>query len=294
MYLPHIVTFAICAVLLLYCAVAIHALSMRNLGMSPSAIAIAVPLLMAPSFVLAGYWHERGNIDKREAALTFPWLIVLMVVIPLVVVVSAHLGAQLTDPLFQRMDERLGFNVPAIMAWASRHPHIQQILGRSYSLLFWLLATASLLPPLMGKLKAAQEFLLANAFVFLLAIPLFAVFPAIGPWVGYHFAANSAQQACEASIRALHQSVHPDGVKVFGIVCFPSFHVIWAVLSAMALWSIRWLRLPAFVLAALIVISTLTTGWHYGVDVLGGLLLCTIAVMGARWIVRMASTQQTN
>lgn len=258
---------------------------MRKLGMG--AIAIAVPLLMAPSFVPAAYWHEHRNIDKREAALTLPWLIVLMVVIPFVVVVSARMGAQLADPLFLRIDERLGFDVPAIMAWASRHPYAQQILGHAYSLLFWLLATACLLPPLMGKRKASQEFLLANAIVFLLAVPLFAVFPAVGPWVGYHFAANSAQQLCEASIRALHQSAHTDGVKAFGIVCFPSFHVIWAVLSAIALWSIRWLRAPSAILAALIVVSTLTTGWHYGVDILGGLLLCGIALAGARMLLRL-------
>lgn len=288
--MPHVATFAICALLLLYCAVAIHALSMRSLGIG--AIAIAVPLLMAPAFVPAAYWHQHGNIDKREAALTLLWLIVLMVVIPLVVVVSARLGTQLADPLFLSMDERLGFNVPAIMAWASRHMYAQQILGHAYSLLFWFLATACLLPPLMGKRKAAQEFLLANAIVFLLAVPLFSAFPAVGPWVGYHFAANSAQQLCETSIRALHLSAHADGVQAFGIVCFPSFHVIWAVLSSIALWSVRWLRVPAVILAALIVVSTLTTGWHYGVDVLAGLFLCLVAMACARLVLR-ATRQQT-
>lgn len=276
--------------LLLYCAVAIDALSMHNLGMG--AYAIAIPLLMAPSLVPVAYWHEHGNTDKREAALTLPWLIVLMGIIPLTVVVSARVGGQISDPLFVHLDERLGFNVPAIMAWASRHMYAQRVLGHAYSLLFWFLATACLLPPLMGKRKAAQEFLLANAIVFLLAVPLFSAFPAVGPWVGYHFAANSAQQLCETSIRALHQSAHADGVQAFGIVCFPSFHVIWAVLSSIALWSVRWLRVPAVILAALIVVSTLTTGWHYGVDVLAGLFLCLVAMACARLVLR-ATRQQT-
>jgi membrane-associated phospholipid phosphatase len=56
-------------------------------------------------------------------------------------------------------------------------------------------------------------------------------------------------------------------------VCFPSFHAAWAVLAALALWSVKPLRVPAVVLASLIVISTVTTGWHYAVDTLAGVSL---------------------
>jgi hypothetical protein len=52
-----------------------------------------------------------------------------------------------------------------------------------------------------------------------------------------------------------------------GIVCFPSFHVIWAVLSGWSLWSIKPLRILGAELASLVVV---TTGWHYVCDVLAG------------------------
>jgi hypothetical protein len=286
-HLAHIVTLAICFVLLLFCAVASHFFSMHHLGMS--AILIAAPVLIAPSLLPAACWHQQGKIDKREAALTLPWIFLLMTIIPCVVVVSARLSMPLRDQAFMHLDQHLGFNVPAIMEWASLHPNVQHILNRSYTLLFWMVALAVLLPSMMGKRKAAQEFLLANAIVFLFAVPIFTCFPAVGPWTAYHFPANPAQKICELSIRALHLNSSSSAVEAFGIVCFPSFHVIWAILSAIALQSIKWLRIPAAILAGLIVASTLTTGWHYGTDVLGGLLTCALSLWIARAVLRLQS-----
>src|SRR5262249_55436 len=61
-----------------------------------------------------------------------------------------------------------------------------------------------------------------------------------------------------------------------------------AVLAAAALWPVRYLRWPAAVLAALIVVSTVTTGWHYVSDVLGGLALAALSLAVARGYLRLA------
>jgi membrane-associated phospholipid phosphatase len=53
--------------------------------------------------------------------------------------------------------------------------------------------------------------------------------------------------------------------------------VFWAAVAAYALQPFRLLRYPAILVAALITVSTMTTGWHYGVDVLAGLLLAAIS-----------------
>ena len=164
--------------------------------------------------------------------------------------------------------------MPTIVAWTSAHLCIGAILNHSYSLLFLLLPVAAVLPAVMGY-RSAKRFLIANTIAFVVALPMFALLPAIGPWVGFHTAGSAAQSACEASIMAI-RSGHPAAGA--GIVCFPSFHVIWAVLSAAALWPMKPLRIPATVVATLIVISTVTTGWHYVVDSLAGMILAAITL----------------
>jgi membrane-associated phospholipid phosphatase len=67
-----------------------------------------------------------------------------------------------------------------------------------------------------------------------------------------------------------------------GIVAFPSFHVLLAILTAVALSAIRWLRAPAWAMAVLVGLSTLTTGWHYLVDVIGGIVLAIVSVGAAK------------
>jgi membrane-associated phospholipid phosphatase len=62
----------------------------------------------------------------------------------------------------------------------------------------------------------------------------------------------------------------------------PSFHVIWAILCAAALWGYRPLRVPVALLSIMIVFSTLTTGWHYFTDVLAGVVVAAIAMVIAR------------
>ncbi len=71
-----------------------------------------------------------------------------------------------------------------------------------------------------------------------------------------------------------------------GVVAFPSFHVILAVLSVIALWNLRWLRWPAFAFGTAICISTMTTGWHYAIDVIGGLAVTYLVYILARLVLR--------
>ena len=72
-----------------------------------------------------------------------------------------------------------------------------------------------------------------------------------------------------------------------GLICFPSYHTILAVLAAAALSRVPYLCPTAFVWAALIVFSTVTTGSHYVVDVLAGLLVAAMLMNAAGTISRI-------
>ncbi|MGA8870701.1 MAG: phosphatase PAP2 family protein, partial [Candidatus Acidiferrales bacterium] len=213
--------------------------------------------------------HEKKNYERRDAALVFSWVAGMYIFMQCTPIFAGGLHFPLKDRLFASLDARLGVNVVAIVLWMGFHPVLRGVLDRSYDLLPPFLLVAALAPALLGKKIAAERFLAANAIAFVTAVPVFCLLPAIGRWAGLGFPASSAQAACEQAIFAMRGGSHS---ATAGIVCLPSFHTVRAVLSASAFCDWRLLCGPATVLAILIVVSTLTTGWHYAVDVLAGLV----------------------
>jgi membrane-associated phospholipid phosphatase len=211
-----------------------------------------------------------------------------MALVPMVVEVAARACLPLRDGWFVRMDQALSVSVPAITAWSNAH-RSGRLISSTYPLLLWVLPVALVLPVVFGRAKVAREFVLANAIAFAIGLPLFALLPAVGPWYGFHTAGLPVQLALQNELLALRgSSSHP--FQLAGVICFPSFHVIWAILVARALWAFRWLRWPAVALCSLIALSTLTTGWHYFADVLAGGLLAVFAIACSDAIACSATT----
>jgi hypothetical protein len=249
-------------------------------GISGRVIAIIVMFAMVAPLPI--YWHEKGRTVLREAALVLPWELLLAATLSFPVLIAARLRMPLQDSLFGRLDQAVGANVPRIVAWADHH-WLGAMITRSYPWLLPLLAVAVFAPPLMGKVKHAREFLLGNLVAFAIGVPLFALLPAVGPWYYYHLAPNPAQASCWAQLLSLRlPGPYLFQEQAAGIVCFPSFHVVWAILCAAALWGFRPVRIPVACLSLMIIASTLTTGWHYFTDVLGGILVAAASMAIAR------------
>lgn len=243
---------------------------------------IAITIAIVATLPLPLYWHEKGKLHLREAAFTISWALLVVACIPFLVAIAGRLGARfpLQDLHFAQLDQSLGINVPKIMAFAERLG-VAYPINRTYMLLSPFAAFAFLLPALTGKPLPARRFVTSNLISFAIGLPLFVIFPAAGPWSGYHFPPGIDRFACEAGLLQLREA----GPYIFhpaGVVCFPSFHVIWAALAAHSLWEFRWLRIPAAVLAGLIVVSTMTLGWHYFVDVFAGLAVASAAIILSR------------
>jgi hypothetical protein len=252
-------------------------------GSGWQSIAVVGAVLLPVSLLPAILYNDRKQFDKRNAALTLPWVLMLVGIIPSMAVLSVRFEFPLRDAWFAKLDGAFGVRVSIIAAWVSSHSLLHAISDRSYDVLYVLLPAAMFLPPILGKREASESFIIANLSAFLISFPVFTLLPAIGPWAGSGFTGNDGQKAVEAAILALHSGSHT--AAAVGVVCFPSFHVIWAVLSAYSLRSIFWLRIPAAVLATLVVISTVTTGWHYVVDVVAGFLVCGVSLLVARALV---------
>jgi membrane-associated phospholipid phosphatase len=71
--------------------------------------------------------------------------------------------------------------------------------------------------------------------------------------------------------------------KMEGLVTFPSFHTVLAIITAYAFRGFRLLALPALVLNGAVIVSTLPEGGHYLVDVLAGALIAAAGIALVRW-----------
>jgi membrane-associated phospholipid phosphatase len=247
-------------------------------------LVVATPVLLAPMLVPAAWWHQYKNAEKRDAALMLPWAMLLAALVAQMAATAATFQFPLRDMLWYKLDLNLGIRVPAVMAWAARHPGLQHFLAWCYDQLHPMMLVAILMLPLLGRRKSAERYVLGNALGFVIGLPFMVFLPAVGPWVTWHFPPTLPQSICESGILLLrHGSIPPDAL--FGAtVCLPSFHTFWALLTAQALWTFRLLRYPAILLAMFIITSTLTMGWHYGVDVIAGFLLATLCTALAGWI----------
>jgi hypothetical protein len=239
--------------------------------------------LLALGVVLAGavpfplYLREKGRPGHADAILALMWGAVLIALVPVSVEVGARLELPLQDALLVTMDKAVGMSVPGIALWSATHG-TGWLVSSTYPLLLWILPVALFLPALAGRAKVTREFVLSNLIAFAIGLPVFALMPAVGPWYGFHTAASHAQLAVQGELLALRNSA-THAFQLAGVICFPSFHVIWAILAARALWTFRWLRIPSTLLCAMIALSTLTSGWHYFADVLAGSVLAAFAIL---------------
>lgn len=231
--------------------------------------------------VLAVYWKDENRPRLLDSILVIPWILLLIPLIIFPMLIAARLRLPLQDAHLMRIDQLFGINVASIALWAQHH-RLGSLISESYSFLIYLLIPAALVPALTGKLKRAREFVIANLAGIAIGMALFALVPAVGPWYVYHFQPRPDQAYCQAQFFLLRSPGPYYFGKGAGVVCFPSFHVFWAIVCAYSLWDFRFLRPLVALVSTLIILSTMTTGWHYFSDVLAGMILAGLSIAIAR------------
>jgi membrane-associated phospholipid phosphatase len=254
------------------------------------------PSLVVWGFLLAGaafYWWRREERLSNVFLMVF-WGLLLGSLQALPVFIAARQNAGLHDALLARVDAALGIEVPTVQSLMEQLPALRRFLEIAYNMLLPLMALAIIVPPLCGRMDRAKEYAVSCLAAALISLPVFAVFQAVGPWAHYSFPPNDAQARYMRLFFALKAEgwFELEPTISEGLVTFPSFHTILAVLAALALRSTPYLRWPAGVLASLIALATVTTGWHYVADVVGGLLVAGVSVAVARGYLWLESGRQ--
>lgn len=243
---------------------------------------------LGAAFLGALLWYCRWRplprlIESCELAI---WAILYFQALAVTMQIAGRSPRPLVDAQLTELDQALHFSTVALARGVAHWPVLHIGLAVIYALVGPMLIAAVLVPPAMGRGDASRRCVAGVVVAAIVTAIAFALWPAAGPWTTEGFRANREQQEVTQYLALLKSPAAVDLNKGdAGIVAFPSFHVLLAMMSALALGAVRRLRAIAWTLAILVAVSTLTTGWHYLTDVLGGLALTVIATAAARVLV---------
>lgn len=256
------------------------------------------PALAIGSLVLvlwSAHLFYRRRRDDRLAAILGGIALIMVAGIAAGAISQAGLalGMPTIDPLLARADAAMGFSAKAVTTFMAASPVATGLLGIAYMSSFPLILASVLLLSFGRRADRAWELCFLFAASILLAGVCSAFFPAIGAFQHLQFG--------EALIRALPAGsgiyhledfyrlrsgapVVLDLLKAQGVVTFPSFHTMLALMTAYA-WRGVARIFPAMIgWNAVVIVSTIPIGGHYGVDLIGGALAWGLLAVASRRI----------
>lgn len=270
-----------CKLLIIIGTAAAAALGMaaRGLTLPPADLLqpVLVTLLLGTG---AAYYHRRGETSFVLCLTALLHVTLYSAAFCLLMYTLATTGRPLVDDCLARWDAACGVHLPAIVQWTSHHPSVRVLLEWAYNSLLWQTPLVIVVLGFSGDRRRLEGFVRQFLFGTLSCAALFTLFPAEGPFAYYGYETSATQARYLDHLHGLRDGgrtvISWNGAE--GLITFPSFHTAWAILLA---WSLRGRGGLGHVSAAvnlLVIVSTLTTGWHYFVDVLGGVATAVVAI----------------
>jgi membrane-associated phospholipid phosphatase len=203
--------------------------------------------------------------------------------------VTTYLSALSPRPLldlgFTHADAVLGFDWPTWTRWVWSHPGLTSVLHVVYaSLIPQILLVVTVLPHLAPAGRHA-ELLLRMVVALALTNVLFFLFPAAGAFSHFGMAHTPADLLPSKALYAIrnHGRLFNFG-DAQGIISFPSFHTVMALLLTATWRGVKRMFWPVAVLNGLMLLSVPSEGGHYMTDMLGGFLVAGVACLVVRWL----------
>ena len=246
----------------------------------PIAIGFVVAVVLPIAWAFQKWRHEHLPV-ALELTMTAVWVAIMWALASILLQAAALTPFALADTTLANIDRRFLIQTVTVVHWISNYPVVRSLFRVAYAALDPLTILAFALPILCGRPEHSRRFLVAVSFSLLLTIGLFAVCPAIGPWTVEGYTPSKNQALVGSYLTALKSGGASRLGELDGIVAFPSFHTVLATLAGVTLWRNRKRRWVTAALAVGVCISTITTGWHYCIDVLGGIAVAVLSLTAA-------------
>jgi membrane-associated phospholipid phosphatase len=276
---------------LLGLAALISGLGMARLGLSVTTFEIGLVAAAALCLTLIGHVYAEWRPDQRIAAIADAGAYMLSTTVVLIVAsyVAVAFGGPLWDARIASIDRLIGFDWLAHFRAVEERPALMLALGYVYN-------TTEIQPILIvallgftNQLRRLRLFAFLYCICALEVIVMSAVFPAVGAFDVYLPGMRAAAIVYDHVVGPQHlehfYGLRDGSMRLIplassqGLVSFPSFHTVLSVLFAWALARTRYIAWPIMALNGAVVVSTLSIGGHYLLDVIVASLM-TIATIG--------------
>ena len=191
-------------------------------------------------------------------------------------------GMPLLDSSLDAIDRAMGFDWYSFVAMANARPAVSTVFVFAYWSTGPVLLGALFILCFRGDVYRLSEFLAVLALCSLCTGVLMVLVPAAGAFTQHAPVADMfSRWPFFRTFQALRSDAIPnvDYSKSEGLVTFPSFHTVLAIITAYALRDLRILFWIILALNSLVIVSTLPEGGHYLVDVIAGILVAGVSII---------------
>ena len=185
----------------------------------------------------------------------------------------------LVDARLSAIDRALGFDWLAWFTWVHHHKLLNLVLIGSYFSAMPQIVLITCYLALSGQVEHTREIIWTMMLSLLLIIPISGLLPAESAWV-YYDVTSMVDAVHMPDFTALRhgQLRDLDLRHLEGLITFPSFHATLAVIFVYVMRGRRVALTVAAVLNAVMLVSVLTAGGHYLVDVIAGIAVAAAAM----------------
>ncbi|TIX11985.1 MAG: PAP2 family protein [Mesorhizobium sp.] len=251
-------------------------------------------LLLVAAIVASASLLNRAPLF-RAALENFLYGTLLVFPITIAVYLAARSNVPWADEELRQMDQALGINWPALIAFVDSRKNLSFVLNIAYRSFHFQLLILPFMLASTGHVLRSYQMTIAYAVICFVSCVISIWYPALGTYSVYHMDPSNLKYI-DGKLATVFLDeligIHSNSNFVFnfgraeGIMTFPSVHAAIAALCAWAAWDAKWLRYPMLLLNILMAASAAIVSNHYVVDVIAGIGVAGFCISAVSFVTR--------
>lgn len=249
------------------------------------------------------YEHYRNEVAIGATLAVSAFLVVFPAAAALLSYLLLTITGPRIDGLLASADLALGFHWTQVMTFAADHPTVNDLLGLAYVSVMPQTVVLIIALGMRGRLQALYGMALALAIGAGITLAIWTAFPSFGAFSVFTLPDSVASRLglvlgfdyAHALVGMLqHGPGFISPTELRGLVGFPSYHTLQALVL---FWYVRrepWLRTISLCLNIVVLCAIPVQGGHHLVDMIGGAIVTVVSITLAGRIIHWAEKSASN